>query len=65
MILNKIKTTAICASLFFAASCTDSFEELISSPHGVADDIHVQAFNNIKAQPSLIFNNVIKIRIIC
>ncbi len=59
MILNKIKTTAICASLFFAASCTDRFEEINSNPNGVADDILVQDFNNIKAPFSVMFNNVI------
>lgn len=59
MISNKIKTIAICGILFFAASCTDRFEDINSNPNGVTEDILIQDFNNIKAPFSVMFNNVI------
>jgi hypothetical protein len=59
MILNKIKTTAICASLLFAVGCTDNFDEINSDPNGFTDQLLEQDFNNIKGLFTPIFNNVL------
>jgi hypothetical protein len=59
MILNKIKTTAICASLLLTVGCTDNFNEINSNPTGATDQLLEQDFNNIKALFTPVFNNVL------
>lgn len=59
MKVNKIKITAICASLLFAVSCTDNFEDINSNPNGATDALLEQDFNNIKSLFTPMFNNVL------
>ena len=49
MILNKIKTTAFCASLLFAVGCTGDFDALNLNPEGFTNEQLEQDFNHIKA----------------
>ena len=48
MILNKIKTTAICASLLAAVSCTSDFNEINQNPNGITSKDLEQDFNHVK-----------------
>jgi hypothetical protein len=48
MILNKIKTTAICASLLMAVGCTSDFNEINTNPVGITAKDLEQDFNHIK-----------------
>ena len=59
MILNKIKTSAICISLFAAVSCTGDFESTNTNPYGATDALLEQDFNNIKSLFTPMFNNVL------
>jgi hypothetical protein len=49
MILNKIKTTAFCASLLMAVGCTGDFDALNKNPEGFTNEQLEQDFNHIKA----------------
>jgi hypothetical protein len=49
MILNKIKTTAFCAALLLAVSCTSDFDALNINPEGFTNAQLEQDFNHIKA----------------
>jgi hypothetical protein len=49
MLLNKIKTTAFCASLLMAVGCTGDFDALNKNPEGFTNEQLEQDFNNIKA----------------
>lgn len=62
MILNKIKTSAICISLFAAVSCTGDFESTNSNPYGATDELLEQDFNNIKSLFTPMFNNVLVLK---
>ena len=59
MILNKIKTTVICISLFTAVGCTGDFEDINTNPYGAGSEILEQDFNNIKSLFPPMFNNVL------
>ena len=59
MILNKIKTTAICITLLSAVSCTSDFESINTNPFGATNSELQQDYNTIKAPFSPMFSNVI------
>jgi hypothetical protein len=59
MILNKIKTTAICITLLSAISCTSDFESINTNPEGATNSQLEQDYNTIKAPFSPMFSNVI------
>jgi hypothetical protein len=59
MIINKIKTTAICVSLLAVVSCTDRFEEINSNPAGQTTELLEQDFNHVKGLFLPMFNNVL------
>jgi len=59
MILNKIKTTAICITLLSAVSCTSDFESINTNPEGATNSQLEQDYNTIKAPFSPMFSNVI------
>jgi hypothetical protein len=59
MILNKLKTTAICITLLSAVSCTSDFENINSNPVGATNTELEQDYNTIKAPFSPMFSNVI------
>ena len=58
MILNKLKTTAICITLLSAVSCTSDFENINSNPEGASNTELEQDFNTVKAPFSPMFANV-------
>lgn len=58
MVLNKIKTTAICITLL-SVSCTSDFENINTNPYGASNSELQQDYNTIKAPFSPMFNNVI------
>lgn len=58
MILNKIKTTAVCASLLAAVSCTSDFNEINTNPTGITAKELEQDFNHVKVPFSTVFTGV-------
>ena len=58
MILNKLKTTAICMALLSAVSCTSDFENINTNPEGATNEQLEQDFNTVKAPFSPMFANV-------
>lgn len=58
MMLNKIKSTAICASLFLAIGCTDDFNSINQNPYGLTNEQLTQDFNHIKSPFQAAFNGV-------
>lgn len=58
MILNKIKTTAFCASLLMAVGCTGDFDALNKNPEGFTDQQLEQDFNHIKAPIAATFTGI-------
>jgi hypothetical protein len=55
MILNKIKTTVLCASLLMAVGCTGDFDELNKNPAGFTNEQLEQDYNHIKAPINALF----------
>jgi hypothetical protein len=58
MILNKIKTTAICASLLMAVGCTSDFNEINTNPNGITAKLLEQDFNHIKGAFVPVFTGI-------
>ncbi|KAF2328565.1 RagB/SusD family nutrient uptake outer membrane protein [Flavobacterium daemonense] len=58
MILNKIKTTAICASLFAAVSCTSDFNDINTNPTGFTNQQLTQDFNDIRSPFTSMFTGI-------
>jgi hypothetical protein len=58
MILNKIKTTAICATLLAAVSCTSDFNETNTNPTGITAKDLEQDFNNVRVPFTTVFTGV-------
>jgi hypothetical protein len=58
MILNKLKTTAICASMLMAVSCTSDFNEINTNPTGVTAKELEQDFYNIKGPLAPMFTGI-------
>jgi hypothetical protein len=58
MILNKIKTTAFCASLLIAVGCTGDFEALNKNPEGFTNEQLKQDFNDIKSPLASTFTGI-------
>lgn len=59
MILNKLKTSAICISLLAAVSCTNDFEDINTNQSGASNKDLEQDYNNIKAPFGPMFSNVL------
>jgi hypothetical protein len=59
MILNKLKTSAICISLLTAVSCTSDFESVNTNQNGASNKDLEQDYNNIKAPFGPMFSNVL------
>jgi hypothetical protein len=58
MILNKIKTTAFCASLLMAVGCTGDFAEINTNPTGFSSSQLEQDFNHIKSPLASSFTGI-------
>jgi hypothetical protein len=58
MILNKIKTTAICATLLAAVSCTSDFNEVNTNPTGITAKDLEQDFNHVKVPFTTVFTGI-------
>lgn len=58
MILNKIKTTVICASLLAVMGCTNDFQDINTNPYGFTNAQLQQDFNNIKTPFTTAFNGI-------
>jgi hypothetical protein len=58
MILNKIKTTAVCASLLMAVGCTSDFNETNTNPTGITAKELEQDFYNIKGPLAPMFTGI-------
>jgi hypothetical protein len=58
MILNKIKTTAICASLLAVVSCTSDFNEINTNPVGITAKDLEQDFNHVRVPFATVFTGV-------
>ncbi|WP_268846514.1 RagB/SusD family nutrient uptake outer membrane protein [Flavobacterium aestivum] len=58
MILNKIKTTAICASLLAAVSCTSDFNETNTNPTGITAKDLEQDFNHVRVPFTTVFTGI-------
>jgi len=58
MILNKIKTTAICATLLAAVSCTSDFNEINTNPTGITAENLEQDFNHVKVPFTTMFTGI-------
>ncbi|RED23369.1 SusD/RagB-like outer membrane lipoprotein [Flavobacterium cutihirudinis] len=59
MIINKLKTSAICISLLAAVSCTSDFENINTNETGASNKDLEQDYNNIKAPFGPMFANVL------
>ena len=58
MILNKIKTTAICASLLVGVSCTSDFNEINTNPTGITAKDLEQDFNHVRVPFTTVFTGI-------
>jgi hypothetical protein len=58
MILNKIKTTVICATLVATVSCTSDFNEINTNPSGFTQAQLEQDFNHVKVPFSGVFTGI-------
>jgi hypothetical protein len=59
MIINKLKTSAICISLLTAVSCTNDFESINTNETGASNKELEQDYNNVKAPFGPMFSNVL------